>query len=124
MQAEKNYAKLFGDGAVDLGKVKARAHHLSLQIRDVIEPITIRRNRLDLQKDPLYKNEVALLSEFADPVEWFFELSKEQARFYDAVLEEYFAPPDEGGKFTGAIYRPFEYDSWKGDDQNLKKHQN
>ena len=123
-RAESNYAALFGEGAVDLGKVKARARYLSLKIRDVIEPITIRRNRLDLQKDPLYKNEVALLSEFADPVEWFFELSPQQARFYDTVLKEYFAPPDEGGRFTGAIYRPFEYDSWKGDDQNLEEREN
>ncbi len=118
------YAALFGDSAIDLARVKERAHHLSLKIRDVIEPITIRRNRLDLQKDPAYKNEVALLSEFADPEEWFFELSREQARFYDEVLQSYFAPPSEGGRFTGAIYKPFEYDSGKKEDENLDDKEN
>ena len=60
---------------------------LARQIRNVIEPVTIRRNRLDLQNNPFYKNEVKELPKVADPMEWFFELSKEQSEFYTEIIE-------------------------------------
>ena len=107
------YKALFGEGSIDLKKVQQRSKYLAKQIRDVIEPVTIRRNRLDLQSNPDYKDEVQNLSKVADPIEWFFELTEEQSRFYDKVIKEYFADPDEGGKFKGAIYRPFEYETDK-----------
>lgn len=94
-----------------LEKVKQRSKYLAKQIRDVIEPVIIRRNRLDLLSNPDYKGEVQNLSIVADPKEWFFELTKEQSAYYDTVINEYFADPDEGGKFKGAIYRPFEYET-------------
>jgi len=108
-----NYKALFGEEFIlpkALEKVKQRSKYLAKQIRDVIEPVTIRRNRLDLQSNPFYKNEVQNLSKVADPKEWFFELTKEQSDYYDTVIKEYFADPDEGGRFKGAIYRPFEYE--------------
>ncbi len=108
------YKSLFGEDFIlpkALEKVKQRSKYLAKQIRDVIEPVTIRRNRLDLQSNPFYKNEVQNLSKVADPKEWFFELTKEQSDYYDTVIKEYFADPDEGGKFKGAIYRPFEYET-------------
>lgn len=108
-KAQRLYEKYFGEPTMSLVKVKDRAHYLSRQIRNVIEPVTIRRNRLDLQNDPEYKKEVGQLSLVEDPQEWFFELTEEQSRFYDEILETYFADPDEGGRFKGAIYRPFEY---------------
>jgi superfamily II DNA or RNA helicase len=107
-KAKAYYKSLFGENEIDIIKVAQRAKYLSKQIRDVIEPVTIRRNRLDLQKNPFYKDEVKNLTEVADPQEWFFELSKEQSKFYDEVIS-YFNYPEEGGKFKGAIYRPFEY---------------
>lgn len=108
-----NYKALFGEEFIlskALEKVKQRSKYLAKQIRDVIEPVTIRRNRLDLQNNPFYKNEVQNLSKVADPKEWFFKLTKEQSDYYDTVIKEYFADPDEGGRFKGAIYRPFEYE--------------
>jgi len=104
------YKILFNEQTVDLKKVKRKANNLAKQIRDVIEPVTIRRNRLDLQKNPDYSTEVNELSVVEDPIEGFYELSSEQSTFYDKVIEEFFADPNEGGKFTGAIYRPFEYE--------------
>ena len=83
---------------------------LAKQIRDVIEPITIRRNRLDLQKHPFYKKEVEHLSKLSDPKEWYFELSDKQSKFYDRIISEYFGEPEDGGRFKGAIYKPFEYE--------------
>ncbi len=108
-KAESYYEGLFGDKTINLQKVKERSHYLAKQIRDVIEPVTIRRNRLDLQNNPFYKDEVKKLSKIKDPKEWFFELTKGQSEFYDRIISRYFGDPDEGGQFKGAIYRPFEY---------------
>lgn len=115
------YKTLFGDDSLDLKKVKQRAHFLSKQIRNVIEPVTIRRNRLDLQKNPYYKNEVNELSKVEDPREWFYDLTKEQSKFYDEILKTYFADPEEGGRFTGAIYRPFDYEKIRNYDKLTKE---
>ena len=108
--ALSKYEGLFEEKTIDLEKVKKRSKYLAKQIRDVIEPVTIRRNRLDLSNNPFYKDEVGHLSKIADPKEWFFELSKEQSAFYDKIIATYFGDPDEGGQFKGAIYRPFEYE--------------
>lgn len=115
------YKSLFGEDSLDLKKVKKRANYLSIQIRNVIEPVIIRRNRLDLLKNPHYKNEVNELSKVADPLEWFYDLTKEQSKFYDEILKTYFADPEEGGKFTGAIYRPFDYEKFRDYDKLTKE---
>ncbi len=109
-KAESYYQALFGENNINLKKVAERTHYLAKQIRNIIEPITIRRNRLDLLKNPLYKEEVKELSEVEDPIEWFYELTQEQSEFYDKIIKEYFVAPDKNGKFKGAIYRPFEYE--------------
>lgn len=109
-KAQSYYKALFEEDKIDLKKVSQRASYLAKQIRSVIEPVTIRRNRLDLQNNPVYKNEVKNLSKVDDPKEWFFELSKEQSEFYSEIIEEYFGDPNDGGRFKGAIYRPFEYE--------------
>jgi len=109
-KAKSYYETFFGDKNINLKKVTQRSHYLSKRIRDVIEPVTIRRNRLDLQNNPYYKNEIKNLSKVKDPKEWFFELTKEQSLFYDEVISQYFGDPDQGGQFHGAIYRPFEYE--------------
>ncbi|OQA83416.1 MAG: ATP-dependent helicase HepA [Microgenomates group bacterium ADurb.Bin238] len=110
IKALNYYKALFEEETIDLNKVKDRARYLAKQIRNVIEPVTIRRNRLDLQNNPNYKDEVKNLSKVADPKEWFFELTKDQSDFYTQVIETYFGDPADGGKFRGAIYRPFEYE--------------
>ncbi|MBI2252579.1 MAG: DEAD/DEAH box helicase family protein [Armatimonadetes bacterium] len=109
-KAESYYQSLFGERIINLEKAAQRSHYLAKQIRDVIEPVTIRRNRLDLQNNPYYEDEVRDLSKVEDPIEWFFELSQEQSVFYDKVITQYFGDPDDGGQFKGAIYRPFEYE--------------
>jgi len=121
-RAHNYYEALFGEPVVDLTKVKERAQYLAAEIRDVIEPVTIRRNRLDLQNNPAYSNEIRQLSKIADPEEWYFELTNEQSAFYDQIIREYFGAPEDGGRFKGAIYRPFEYESGKSED--LEKEEN
>ncbi len=119
-RAQTYYKSLFENDIIDLTKVRAKARYLSNQIRDVIEPVTIRRNRLDLQNNPYYKDEVKDLSEIADPQEWFYKLSKEQSEFYDKIIEKYFGDPDDGGLFKGAIYQPFIYEFNATDDSGKK----
>jgi len=109
-KAKAYYESLFGDSEVDLCKVKTRSKFLADQIRHVIEPVTIRRNRLDLKNNPYYREEVKNLSVIADPIEKFYELSKDQSDFYDRIIKVYFGEPELGGKFKGAIYHPFEYE--------------
>lgn len=125
-KAENYYQTLFGDLPIDLNRVADRSRYLAKQIRDVIEPVTIRRNRLDLQNNPLYKSEVRALSKIKDPQEWYYELTREQSEFYDTVIKNYFGDPDEGGQFKGAIYRPFEYEKEREDIavENLSKEEN
>ncbi len=110
------YKSIFGEGVIDLKAVRQRAHYLAKQIKETIEPVTIRRNRLDLQKNPYYRDEVKELSRVEDPREWFFELTKKQSLFYDTIINQYFAMPDEGGRFKGAIYKPFIYETGKSQD--------
>lgn len=121
-RAKANYETLFGEKEIDLKKVLHRAHFLAKTIRDVIEPVTIRRNRLDLKKDPIYSKEVKDLPEVKDPEELFFTLTPEQSTFYDEVINSYFG---EDGRFKGAIYRPYFYEKKRSDDlsgeENIEK---
>ena len=104
------YKTLFGKDIIDFRDVNNRSHYLARQIKGVIEPVTIRRNRLDLLENPHYRTEVNELSKVEDPIEWFFELTREQSRFYDRIINDYFALPEDGGRFKGAIYKPFIYE--------------
>ena len=116
-QAERAFAKLWrrfngdpaagGDTQIDLAYVKRWSRQLAREIRQILEPVIIRRNRIDLRHDADYREEVAELSNMADPVEQFFELTHEQSAFYDRVMNDYFG---EEGRFKGAIYRPFCYE--------------
>lgn len=120
VKAQNYYKAMFGEDEIDLKKVSERAKYLARQIRNVIEPVTIRRNRLDLQNNPLYSEEVNDLSHVADPKEWFFELSPEQSAFYSEIIQAYFGDPEDGGRFRGAIYRPFEYEQGVKDEMNIE----
>lgn len=87
--------------------VKALCKTLAQEIRQVVEPIMIRRNRLDLKGDPDYTKEVGKhIPTMHDPVEQFYKLSPEQSAFYDLVIREYFG---KDSAFTGAIYQPGAY---------------
>ena len=120
-KAESYYAALFDTPSIDLTKVKLRTQRLSCEIRAVIEPVTIRRNRIDLRRDPNYSDEISQLSKIAAPEELFYELSAEQSAFYTRVIHDYFG---EGGQFSGAIYQPYAYESGKSDEDNLDREEN
>lgn len=107
LRAEKYYQDLFGTLPIDLIQVKKRSQRMGQEMRSIIEPVLIRRNRLDLKKDNLYKEEVKNLPEMQSPIEMFFALDKEQSVFYDQVINDYFG---EESQFSGAIYRPFAYE--------------
>ena len=127
-RAEKFYVEMFeAPLPIDIQRVQQRARKLAAEIRAVLEPVIIRRNRLDLKNDPIYSKEVTQLSEVEDPKELFYGLTPEQMEFYDKVLNEYFS---ENGRFHGAIYQPYIYeehealDSEKlGEEENRTKQQ-
>ena len=52
-QAIADYEVMFGSGKIDLTKVRDRTRYLAKSIRNVISQVTIRRNRIDLRKDPM-----------------------------------------------------------------------
>lgn len=107
-RAEKYYTEIFElPPPIDVVLTRRRVKHLADEIRAIIEPVVIRRNRLDLKQDPVYAQEITALSEVADPVELFYELTPEQSAFYDRVINEYFG---ENGRFRGAIYQPYAYE--------------
>ncbi|MGC8738620.1 MAG: helicase-related protein [Candidatus Hydrogenedens sp.] len=106
-KAQTYYNKLFGSDNIDLTTVKKRTKYLANTIRSIIQPVLIRRNRIDLQNDPDYQNEIKDLSRLENPKELFYELSPDQSLFYDKVISTYFG---ENGAFSGAIYRPYYYE--------------
>ena len=122
-KAVKLYKELFGEKSIDTSKVKRRIKDLARRIRSVISPVVIRRNRLDLVKHPIYSKEITDLPKVKDPKEVFYELTEEQLKFYDKVLKV-FLPPEEGGKFSGAIYMPILYEKSKSEIKNLEDKEN
>ena len=88
-------------------EVKSLCKRLANEIRLVVEPVMIRRNRLDLKGDPCYSKEVGQhLPILHDPLEKFYKLSSNQSKFYDLVIKDYFG---EESAFSGAIYQPGAY---------------
>jgi superfamily II DNA or RNA helicase/HKD family nuclease len=123
-RAEYFYDRMFqAPLPIDIQRVKKKAAQLAAEIRSVLEPVLIRRNRLDLKNDPVYSQEVSELSDVEDPVELFFALSPEQMEFYNQVIEEYFS---EDGRFRGAIYQPFVYEKHETltETQKLREEEN
>ena len=114
-----------GQGA-DLALVRKAAdrygRRITKAIRQIMEKVVIRRNRLDLLADPDYAKELAGLSEVKPPKSQFFELTEEQNAFYDRVVNDWFG---KGGAFHGAAYRPYSYETnQEGQDnsqQNIYK---
>lgn len=85
------------------------AHHKKVlgEVRELLEKITIRRNRLDLLKDPIYKKSLPPLSRVCDPTRAFFMLDDTQDAFYDRIITEEF-----GGlapRWMGPVYQPEDY---------------
>ncbi|MCB0516020.1 MAG: helicase-related protein [Chitinophagales bacterium] len=122
-KAERDYEKMFGEKAppIDISKVRENVRQMSNEIKNVITPVVIRRNRLDLKTDFEYKKEIANLSEVKDPEEQFYELSHEQSEFYNKIIQDYFS---ENGNFHGAIYKPFEYENPTKDEDKLNEDDN
>ena len=108
VKAEQLYVKVIEeDLPVDINLVRQASHNLAAEIRAILEPILIRRNRIDLQNDYAYRSEVTEIPTLRDPEELFFALDRSQAQFYQNVIGSYFG---ENGEFSGAIYQPFNYE--------------
>jgi len=106
-KAERLYRAHFDrDPPVDAKLVEKALEEVAREVRAVLAPVTVRRNRLDLVKDPRYREHLPEFSRLEDPEPLFYELSPEQSEFYDKVVDEWFGPD---GVFKGAIYQPALY---------------
>jgi len=106
--AEDIYINIIDDNLpIDIGKVRAQTQRLSNEIKRIISPVVIRRNRLDLKQDYVYSKEVGELSVVENPKEIFYYLNAGQNTFYDEIISKYFS---NDGVFNGAIYQPFRYE--------------
>lgn len=116
-RAEVQYREMFGEEPpVDEEWVRSATKDLANRIKEIISPVVIRRNRLDLKTDFLYSTEVGELSVVEDPEELFYELTLEQSEFYDRIVRDYFS---ETGIFKGAIYQPFQYEKRVDNEEDL-----
>ena len=111
-EARERYLKRFHSSEIDINKVNEEIKKLAKNIRSILEPVVIRRNRLDLKH---YREKIDL-PEVKDPESWFYELTDDQSKFYDEVIRS-FQGKDEGGRFKGAIYIPIEYEKGGEDDK-------
>lgn len=95
-------------GREETVKVVKRQHDRFLgQVRDLLEKVTIRRNRLDLLNDPIYRETLPPLSKVCDPTREYFALDNAQDAFYDSIVTEVF-----GGlapKWLAPVYQPEDY---------------
>jgi superfamily II DNA or RNA helicase len=107
-RALKYYNDMIEEGFIDISLVNKKTKKLANEIKTMISPIIIRRNRIDLKSDFQYKKEIKNLSEVRDPEEILYDLSEEQFEFYDKIINDYFS---ENGLFTGAMYQPFLYET-------------
>ncbi len=105
------YKDIFKNDKVNIKNVLEKSHELAKTIKGIIEPVVIRRNRLDLK----YYPEKIPIPEVKDPIAKFFELTKKQSKFYDTVIN-YFQDIEDGGRFNGAIYFPAKYENPDKDD--------
>lgn len=89
-------------------KVLEACHKQTLgKVRELLEKVTIRRNRLDLLEDPIYRKSLPPLSRVCDPGREFFALDDAQDAFYDRIITEVF-----GGLaplWAGPAYQPERY---------------
>ena len=89
-------------------KVVEACHKQALgKVRELLEKVTIRRNRLDLLEDPIYSKSLPPLSRVCDPGRAFFALDDAQDAFYDRIITEEF-----GGlapRWAGPVYQPERY---------------
>lgn len=96
-------------------EIEERLREIAKEIRSIIEPITIRRNRLDLK----YYGEEIPMPKVEDPIACYYELTKEQSEFYDEVIRSF----EEDGEFKGAIYYPAKYLKDKEEDVFMEESQ-
>ncbi|WP_297889710.1 helicase-related protein [Sulfurihydrogenibium sp.] len=111
-RALRYYKEIFGEEVKaitdnELKKVEQESKRLAKEIKSIISPVLIRRNRLDLKY--YADSEHIEYPVVKDPIEAFFELTHEQNDFYDEVIHA-FSPSGAGGKFKGAAYVPSLYE--------------
>ncbi len=76
------------------------------EVKRFITPVTVRRNRLDLKRDPRYRDTAPPFPQVRPPEPVLYDLSEAQSAFYDRVIRDWFGPE---GAYRGAAYQPEHY---------------
>ena len=116
----KNIQKEQKDKSSPEHELKKRIEAVAKRIRDILDPLVIRRSRIDLEEideywDDLQKQDITF-PEVLPPELLSYDL-EELTRTYQETLSK-IAPPDEGG-FIGARYKPATY--LKNPDEHAKQ---
>ncbi len=106
-KARRLFEQCFGEPPTNPESVRRLAREglaeVAREVKRFIAPVTVRRNRLDLKRDPRYQRSAPPFPEVRPPEPIFYELTKDQSAFYDQVIKDWFGPE---GAFRGAIYQP------------------
>ncbi|MDQ0290432.1 helicase-related protein [Oligosphaera ethanolica] len=97
----------------DLENSADKLQALGREIKNVVMPLIMRRNRIDLKETPEFWADIAgKMPVEMPPVNFSVRLDDSQIDFYNAILQKYF-----GGEcqFAGTIYHPHDYTESKGD---------
>lgn len=113
------------DGALSEDEFETQATEIARNIRDILDPVVIRRTRIDLMKHNGYRKDLKERGiEFAkvkSPVSQDYELGK-LSNLYIETLEMLDPDPTNGTVkgFTGARYQPLTY--LKDNEEVIKKY--
>lgn len=99
---------------IDLEQVRRAMERIATETRTLARSVVVRRNRLDLQRNPRYRDNAPPMPNVAPPRPIYFKLTRKQSDFYNRVIEA-FSP--EGG-FRSAIYRAMSYYAETPDPEN------
>jgi len=106
-KARRLFEQCFGEPPTDPERVRHLAREglaeVAREVKRFIAPVTVRRNRLDLKRDPRYQRSAPPFPEVRPPEPIFYEFTEDQSAFYDRVIQDWFGPE---GAFRGAIYQP------------------
>jgi superfamily II DNA or RNA helicase len=121
-----DYKKLKADyrGRKEESEFKEKAAVISSKIRNILQPVLIRRTRVDLLNDERYREDLAaqniVFSDVEPPEEQEYELGPMSELYLDTLNKLTGAIDPESGVFTGARYQPLTY--LKNDEKTIEKY--
>jgi superfamily II DNA or RNA helicase len=119
----KNIKKEQRDGGAET-EFKKKASEIASKIRNILQPVLIRRTRVDLINDAVYKEDLKkqniVFSDVDPPEEQEYDLGSMSALYLDTLNQLTGAIDSESNVFRGARYQPLTY--LKDDEKIIEKY--